>query len=90
MDLQEEFTNITETLQQQRDEIKLQLHLASMEAREEWENHEETWQHFQSKLEEIGDDTKETTEELLKSAKNIGEELQTAYHSIVKKLSDKS
>lgn len=90
MDLQEEFENITATLKQQRDEIKLQLHLASLEARDEWNSHEETWSHFQTKLEEIGDETKETTDELLKSAKNIGEELKSAYENIVKRMTDDS
>ena len=43
MDLKKEFDELTDKLNQQRDEIQLQLHLASMEAKEEWQEAEGRW-----------------------------------------------
>ena len=36
MDIQKEFDELADVLKQQRDEIGVQIHLASMDATEEW------------------------------------------------------
>ncbi|MDD1612057.1 MAG: hypothetical protein LUQ57_02845 [Methylococcaceae bacterium] len=87
MELHEELTKLTETLKQQRDEIKLQLHLATADLKDEWEESEREWGHFKDKLAEIIDDSKETTADFLEKTRIVGEELKVAYKNIHRRLS---
>ena len=88
MSISSDFENLSAKLKSQRDKIELKLHLASMEAKEEWEMTEKKWDHFKDKVEDIADDTKETTKELVDATKVIADELKSAYQRIVKRLSD--
>ena len=87
MDLLNEFEKLNDALKQQRDEIQLQLHLASLEAKQEWEKSEQKWDQFINKLSEISDETKETTDELIHGTKIIGDELKATYTRISERLS---
>ncbi len=88
MPIRIEFNNLLEKLIVERDEIILKLHLASMDAKEEFEEAEKSWEALKIKAEEIADDSKETSAELLDKAKIIGEELKEAYERISKRLAD--
>jgi hypothetical protein len=87
MSIKEEFEDLLGKLNTQRDEVKLNLHLASMEAKEEFEEAEKHWVHLKSKVAEIADDTKEVSEEFITKAKIVGEELKDTYYRISKRLS---
>ena len=87
MALKEDFENLLESLKTERDEIKLRLHLGSMEAREEFENVEKNWNTFTQKATDIADDTVETSEEFIEKAKIVGEELKATYDRIRARLS---
>ncbi len=56
-----DFDDMKEELEQLRDEIKLKMHLASMDAKEEWGDLEKKWDDFNARAglaqsgEEIGD-----------------------------------
>ncbi len=86
MSLQDDIQELMDTLKKQRDEISLKVHLASMDAKEEWEKAETNWGKFSAKAGEIYDDTVETTDELIDAAKVIGEELSEAYQRIKQRL----
>ncbi|MCF6203635.1 MAG: hypothetical protein L3J59_08195 [Methylococcaceae bacterium] len=86
MNLKKEFDELTDKLNQQRDEIQLQLHLASMEAKEEWQEAETSWGKFVDSLDVISDDTKEASAELIQATKVIGDELKEAYQRISERL----
>lgn len=86
MPLKEDFENVLKKLQTERDEANLKLHLASMEVRQEFEEAETEWRRLKVKAAEIGDESVETSEEFIASAKIIGEELKEAYHRISKRL----
>ncbi len=88
MSVKEDFENLLDKLQTERDEINLKLHLASMEAKEEFEEAEKQWHRLKIKAAEIADDTVETSEEFLAKAKIVGEELKRAYNRIGKRLAD--
>ena len=83
-----EFDNLLDKLKSERDEIMLKLHLASMEAKEEFEEAEKNWDKIKIKAAEIADDSKETSEEFIAKAKIIAEELKETYNRISKRLSD--
>ena len=83
-----EFDNLLTKLKSERDELMLKLHLASMEAKAEFEETEKNWDKLKIKAAELADDTKEISEELLAKAKIVGEELKDAYDRISKRLAD--
>jgi hypothetical protein len=88
MSVKEDFENLLDKLQIERDEINLKLHLASMEAREEFEEAEKQWHRLKIKAAEIADDSVETSEGFIAKAKIVGEELKRAYNRIGKRLTD--
>jgi hypothetical protein len=88
MSVKKDFEELLEKLKIERDEINLKLHLASMEAREEFAGAEKQWQQLKAKASEIADDTKEASEEFIAKAKIVGEELKETYHRINKRLSE--
>ena len=88
MSIKEDFEKLLNKLQTERDEINLKLHLASMDARQEFEEAEKEWGRLKIKAAEIADDSVETSEEFIASAKIVGEELKDTYHRIAKRLSD--
>ncbi|MDP1665204.1 MAG: hypothetical protein Q8L79_08745 [Methylobacter sp.] len=86
MSIKEDFESVLKKLQTERDEINLKLHLASMEARQEFEEAEKEWSRLKVKAAEIGDESVETSEEFIANAKIVGEELKDTYHRIAKRL----
>ncbi len=88
MSLKIEFENLLSKLDNQREELQLQLHLASLEAKEEFEEAEQKWQQIKTKASEIADESIETSEEFIAKAKMVGDELKDTYHRIAKRLSE--
>lgn len=86
MDIKDDISKLTETLSQQRDEIKLKIHLAKMEVQDEWEKTEKKWDHFRSKSAEIGSASKDAARDVGAALRLLGEELGHAYAKIRKHL----
>ena len=76
MEMKEGFKKLVEKLRADRDEIHLKIHLASMEAREEFEEAEKKWHLVKAKASDIADDAVETSEEYVAKSKIVGEELK--------------
>ena len=87
MTMSQEFDKLVEKLKTERDELKLKLHLGSMEAKEEFEEAEKKWEQVKLKASEITDEAVETSEEYVEKAKVVGDELKEAYHRIRERLS---
>ena len=88
MNVPEEFDKLVEKLKTERDEINLKIHLASMDAREEFDEAEKKWEQVKVKVAEIADEAVDTSEEYIAKAKIVGEELKETYSRIVKRLTD--
>ncbi len=86
MNVKKEFDEITESLKQQRGDIQLQIHLANMEAKQEWKKVEKNWDKFVDSIGVITDETKETSTEIIHATKVIGDELKDAYGRISERL----
>ncbi len=84
--MKEDFNKLVDKLKAQRDELKLKLHLGSLEAKEEFEAAEKKWHQVKLKASEIADDAVETSEEYIDKAKVVGDELKEAYSRIAKRL----
>ena len=79
MDINKEINELTETLKQQRDELKVKLHLFGMEAKDEWEKAEDNWDNFKNKSEHLASAGKEASKDVGAAVKLLGEELKNAY-----------
>ncbi|SMF93749.1 hypothetical protein SAMN02949497_1038 [Methylomagnum ishizawai] len=82
MNVQEELGKFRDGLLQQRDELAVQLNLAKLEAREEWERAEAKLEEFSAKLEGAAAEAKDASDDVWASAKMLGEELKSAYERI--------
>lgn len=78
-----EIDNMIEALKQRRDELRVQMHLASKEAQDEWEELEEKMQDFSEKAR-----LRETSQGLGKALSQVGEELKSGYDRIRQALKD--
>ena len=76
--MKEQMDNTLETLAQQRDELKLKLHLLGMEARDEWEANEKIWHEVQT-----------TAEEIRNSAGEVMDDVWVRFNTFTQQLSDK-
>jgi len=77
--MSEEVDKIVSSLKTMRDELKLQMHLAQAELRDEWEELEPKFEEMEGKLSDAAEDTREVVnvvaEELLAAYKRIKERL---------------
>ncbi|OQK16221.1 hypothetical protein AU255_14065 [Methyloprofundus sedimenti] len=86
--MKQEFDKLMAKLAVERDELNLKLHLASMEAKEEFASAEKMWEQVKLKAGDIADDSVETSDEFISTAKVVGEELKDAYQRIAKRIKD--
>lgn len=70
-------------LKQKRDELRLQMHLASKEAKDEWEELEEKMEEFSAKA-KIG----ETGQGVGKALGQLGHEIKLGYERLWKAVKD--
>ncbi|TCD13463.1 hypothetical protein [Oricola cellulosilytica] len=66
--------SIQDELAHRRDELRLQLHLASMEAKEEWDELTHEWDKFVSRSQ-----LDKSAEEVGEAARHLGLKLKTAF-----------
>lgn len=82
--------DIIEELKQKRDELRVQMHLASKELKEEWDELEDKMQEFSGKAKRFADDAKlnETGEGLGDALNKLGHEIKLGYERIRDALKD--
>jgi hypothetical protein len=71
-----------EKIAQRRDELRVQMHLARAEARDEWEILEEKWHSLKRQLEPVEEASVETVKDLGSAARLLMEELWEGYGRI--------
>jgi len=69
-------------LARQRDQLRLQMHLASAEAQDEWQRAEAKWKSVQAKLAEAKKATGDQVEKIRKAVDEVMGELATTYQKI--------
>ena len=80
----QELEKLMATLAQQRDELKLQLHLAKAEAKDEWDALEGKWEQAQGKLAQVQTAASESLEDVRAAADLLADELKNGYERIRK------
>lgn len=86
MSMKDDLNKLNETVKQYRDELRVQLHLARQDVRDEWDDLDEYWDRFRQKLDDIRRDAEGVGEETRETAYNLGEELKAGYERIRKRL----
>jgi len=86
--MSDDINDFWEKLKAQRDEMKVQAHLARAEFRDEWDEVEKKWQKAEQKLQHVQDQAIETTTEMQRSAKVVMEEIASTYQRIKERLDD--
>lgn len=81
-ELREELKKLEDAVLQQRDELRVKLHLAKADARDEWEELERKWAEVQAKLEQVKKTAGESSEGIEAAARLLGEELLKGYERI--------
>ena len=71
-------------LAQMRDELKLKIHLAKAEARDEWKELETKWQHLLGRLDRMEDVSADAAGDVGKAVRKLMEELGEGYDRIRK------
>ena len=73
-------------LKTQRDELRVQMHLAKAELKDEWEEIEGKYQHAQTKLDEVKKQTGEAAIDARKTMNVVIEEIGEAYGRVKHRL----
>lgn len=76
-----DISKMMKDLQQRRDELKLQLHLASKEDEDEWEELMSEWDKFLSRSQ-----FDKSAEEVGESARQLGLRMKSAYDNMKKSM----
>jgi hypothetical protein len=77
---------LMEGLKQQRDAIKVQLHLGKAEALQEWEELEKKLEHLRAKAAVVGAETQAASRDVFEAVKLLAEEIGRGYERIRKRL----
>jgi hypothetical protein len=86
MTLRDRIHEEAQELRAMRDELRVQMHLSKLEARDLWDQLEGNWEHAESKLGKIGEASQETAEDVGQAAKLLLDELKEGYRRLRKLL----
>lgn len=73
-------------LKQERDELRVQMHLAKAEAKDEWQVLEKKWEILENKLAALKRETKDASKDIGAALGVLSEEIANAYRRIRKTL----
>lgn len=73
---------LVEKLKQQRDELRLKIHLAKADARDEWEELEGKWEGLKERLRAAGEEASEARGDIGAAARELAAELKRGYDRI--------
>jgi len=83
-DVKERIDEILNDLKQERDELKVKLHLAKLDASDEWKKLEEKLAKLEVKTKELGGATAEASRDIGAAAKLLGQEIRDGFKNISK------
>ena len=75
---------LVDELKAQRDELRVKLHLAKAEARDEFEKLEKRWEHARGRLAVIGKEAGEASKDVGEAARLVLDEIRAGYQRIRK------
>ena len=78
-DTQVNLETLVDELKQRRDEIRVRLHLAKADLKDEWETLEKKWRHFERKAQDLGREARVTAGEVGAALHLAVDELRKGY-----------
>lgn len=81
-DLDDRLAMLKEDLRQTRDELRVQMHLAKAEARDDWDNLEKKWDDFQGRMDKVEDAAGDAAKDVGGALSSLGEEIKAGYQRI--------
>ena len=81
--MNERIEALMEKLAQERDELKLKMHLAKSDARDEFDKLEGRWQSLKAKMDQASEEAAEVSEPIKESARDLMNEIRDGYRRIV-------
>ena len=85
-DAREEIEKLLQKLGQERDELRVKLNLAKLEARDEWDRLEQKWEHLRARAPEMRQNVSETATEVAAAARTLMDDIRKGYERIRKTL----
>jgi len=73
---------LVEELKQIRDELKVRVHLAAADAKDEWAQLEKKWDHMRARVERVGDVAEDAAEDVGEALASVGKELKKGYERV--------
>lgn len=64
----------------------MQLHLAREDVKDEWDDLEQDWDRFRTKIDQVLHDAEDASQEARQTARKLGEDLKSGYQNIRNKL----
>lgn len=86
MSIKDELKKLSDSIRQNRDEIRVQLHLARADVKDEWDDLDAEWKRFLNKLDAVSHDAEGVTDEARQTTKKLGHDLKEGYERIRKRL----
>ena len=86
--MSKDFDDLWQHIKTQRDEFKVQSHLAKAEIMDELEELDIKWQKVEEQMHKLEEDAKETVVEFKSASHVVAEELASAYDRIKSRLKD--
>jgi hypothetical protein len=87
MSSKEDIEQVLAKLKAQRDELRVQMHLAKAELKDEWDELERKWEHVEGRLEKAGHEAKDSADDVGAALSTVAEEIGSAYQRIKRSLS---
>ncbi|WP_152207687.1 hypothetical protein [Marinobacter changyiensis] len=86
MTIKDDLNKLSETIRQHRDEIRVQLHLAKEDVKDEWDDLEVYWDRFRQKLDDVFHDAEDASKEARNNAYEMGDKLKQSYERLRNRL----
>jgi hypothetical protein len=80
--MRERLKETLERLEQERDELRVRLHLGKAEAREEWAKLDARIGELRGRLDRAGDEAGDVMDDVGEAAKLLGEEIRTGFERL--------
>ena len=81
-DVEQKLAELKNDLRQARDELRVQMHLAKADARDEWDKLERKWDDFEQKMDKVEDAAEDSAEDVGNALSALGEEIKSGYQRI--------
>jgi len=82
----EEIEKLVQQLERQRDELRVKMSLAKLDAREEWEKLEKQWDHLKSNSPQMRDEVGVTADNVGATLRKAAEEIRDGFARLRKLL----